>query len=60
MSPFGKQRMKCTENVIVAGLFFVGQVFVLQTEISLQEWLLNFSVLAGAQFSLSIKTSKNL
>lgn len=51
--------MKCLE-IIVASLFFVGQVFVLQTEISLQGWLLNFSVLAGAQFSLSIKISRNL
>jgi len=50
--------MKFMENIIIASLFLVGQVFVLQTESSLQGRLLN-SVLAGALFSLSIKHPEN-
>lgn len=34
MSPVGKQKVKRMEKIIVASLFFVGQVFVLQIDFS--------------------------
>lgn len=52
--------MRYMENITVAGLIFVGQVFVLQKKIYLQGWLPNLSVLADASVSLTNKISRNL